>query len=797
MSFRIRLSSLWWILATLCAVGFAVYVNQARLARVAATAQLTEPAPLATSIRSSTGYVGGLRRYVVPERSNDSYQWILQTQEMLSRGNWRLRHVTYDNAPQGREVGTSSLYRWWLAALAEVRGLFSSDPLGVSVEKAGEWSDVVLFILLVVSTTAFVALVWGDYAATCSALAFSAIYPLNVGFLTAAPDVFNLSLLWAVWSVLPLAAAASFPERARRCSILAGAAAGLGLWTNLAVELPVLSGMAVAGALLAFRRAGSVHWRAWGMAAGVTSLVGYLVEFFPSHMGWQMQLNHPLIALACAGLGDLLARVAARSAVPGASRPSLKALLPAMISAATIVGWVAMFWWKRGPGVLVTVAGTERFGPLANATAAANAWEWMVKQGPQQVLLVLAPSLLALLALGVFFRPDQKSVRPSVLLGLSAFAACGVVAFMELRWWVLADAVVVVVGAMIASTVAAGGFGRVARWTFPAVLLLCVGGGWLQAFPSRSRIQDSVTAGELEVMMERDFSHWLARHTSGKAVVLAPPDLTASLIFHGGLQGIGSPYWENMDGFAAAVRICGATSADEAQGLAKRRGVTHIVMPSWDTFLDQYAQLGSPQADSTLVAMLHNWVPPRWLRPVPYSIPRVSGFESHAIFVFEVVEVQDNVLALSRLADYFLEMEQPALASSVARALEQNAPTDINALISRAQVASAAGDGRGLESLTRELATAISGGADAELPVDRRAGLAYIFARAEKMKLADEQLDRLLGQLDEQQLRSLSDLTLYRLVVLSRVLRKEIPDASLRELAVELLPSEMKAQLAR
>jgi len=69
--------------------------------------------------------------------------------------------------------------------------------------------------------------------------------------------------------------------------------------------------------------------------------------------------------------------------------------------------------------------------------------------------------------------------------------------------------------------------------------------------------------------------------------------------------------------FAAAVRIAGATSPDEAQAVAQSRGLNYIVLPSWDSFLDEYARLASGKAEHSLIALLHQWRAPRWLRPVP------------------------------------------------------------------------------------------------------------------------------------------------------------------------------------
>src|SRR5207342_3356262 len=107
----------------------------ARVQRVDFISGLAEP-PVLSEAASPTGYAAGLRRLIVPEHNNESYQWIAQTQQMLAHGEARVRHVDYDNAPFGREVRTPSLYRWWLGLVAWCDQIFSGRPLGQAVERA-------------------------------------------------------------------------------------------------------------------------------------------------------------------------------------------------------------------------------------------------------------------------------------------------------------------------------------------------------------------------------------------------------------------------------------------------------------------------------------------------------------------------------------------------------------------------------------------------------------------------------------------------------------------------------------
>jgi hypothetical protein len=260
------------------------------------------------------------------------------------------------------------------------------------------------------------------------------------------------------------------------------------------------------------------------------------------------------------------------------------------------------------------------------------------------------------------------------------------------------------------------------------------------------------------------------------------------------LRGIGTPHRGNRQGFVAAARLAGASSADEGQALAKRRQVTHIVIPSWDPFMDQYARLGSSKFEDSLVAMLHRWRPPRWLRPIAYELPNVRGFEKQSVAIFQSVEVQDNAIALSRLGEYFIEMDQVANAALVAQTLEQSFPDDLDALLTRAQVAIARRDGATFSRLLEPVRAALVRGQGDFLLWDRRASLAFVLMQAKDQNRARRELQRCLQEIDETRLRSLSTKSLYNFRIMLRRFELEIESPELRNLARVLLPAEMREQ---
>src|SRR5688572_9483620 len=100
MSSPARLSLRFWFAAPLVAVAFLLWIHSSRVQHVEFVSGFSDTS-LVTDEKSPTGYAGGVRLLVAPGHNNESYQFIAQTQDMVAQGEWRLRHVTYDNAPTG------------------------------------------------------------------------------------------------------------------------------------------------------------------------------------------------------------------------------------------------------------------------------------------------------------------------------------------------------------------------------------------------------------------------------------------------------------------------------------------------------------------------------------------------------------------------------------------------------------------------------------------------------------------------------------------------------------------------
>jgi len=296
--------------------------------------------------------------------------------------------------------------------------------------------------------------------------------------------------------------------------------------------------------------------------------------------------------------------------------------------------------------------------------------------------------------------------------------------------------------------------------------------------------------------MERHLAHWLAQRAGAPgAIVFAPPQTTASLIHFGGLRGLGTYGADNDEGLRATVTLASVSTLPEAQVLLQAREVRYLVLPSWDTFFDDYARwfLVAAQAarKSTLIPELRALNLPPWLRPLPYQSVQIGGLEGQSVLVLEVVDEQSPAVAMGRLAEYFVETGNLDRAAATAEALKRF-PGDVGALAARAQVAAARGDAAALQQAVEGIEARLAAGGDRYLAWDRRVSLAVVLALGGRDALARQQAQRCLAEATAPRLRGLSTGSLRNLLVLTRACSLRLPDRELEALALELLPADLR-----
>jgi hypothetical protein len=363
-------------------------------------------------------------------------------------------------------------------------------------------------------------------------------------------------------------------------------------------------------------------------------------------------------------------------------------------------------------------------------------------------------------------------------------------ACFQLRWWNAADSV------LLAFLVASATVEFRRGWMWAGFAIVALLPGIVQLVPSlKSGSAIEFTRVEVEALLERGVAHWISDHAGPDgAVVLLPPDRTASWCFHGGFRGIGTANWENRDGLTATVRIVTATTAEQAQELVRQRGITHLVLPSWDPDLDAFAHWTLRNPDDAFIMALHHWALPPWLRPIPYTLPSVPGFEDRSVVILAVTDESNRATALSHLAEYFIETKQPALAAAAGESL-QRYPTDLGALVALAAVEQAEGNTGQFAKTFPAVLASLNSGFGRLLAWDRRVSLAVVLAQGERSDLAREQVRLCLQKADETHLKSLTTMSLFRLLKLSQAFQIDFPEAKLRESALALLPAELRARL--
>ena len=680
MTSRFRRSSLAWLALAALALSLLIAANHGRIGRMERVSHLVAGAK--PDDASATGYTHGTRNLLIPQNHQASQPWIIETQQMLAAGQWRLERAAYDNAPAGRAVERAPAYRIWLRLVAAAEQKFAGLPGGRAVERASLHADPALLLAFGLLTALLVAWRFGAAPAGLFVAGLVLLFPFGTYFQPGHPHPHALALAGALLGGVTLTAGLHASTSRRAAFIWLG----------------------VGGALLA----GATAWLGAGLGPEGSGLSRYTQA--ESLAGWigREGLNLPLLA----------------------------SVLPLLL--------VPAAWWlARHP------------------------------KTPE---------------------PSRRTLW--ITLGLAA--ALAVLAGCRLRWWGLLD--VSLLGLLVAVAAAlpavTGENLKLASARLALLALFLPGAIWLWPQDARKAGEDVLSPVEARAMIERDLALWLA-HRSPGATVYAPPTLSASLAYYGGLPVIASPYAGNDQGLALAVRIAGANSVDEMQALVQQRNIRYVILPSWDLGLDEFARAGSTTPEKSLVALLRQWLPPRWLRPVAYELPQVEGFESDTVFVFEVIEPQENAAALGHLAEYFVDMKQPELAARVSGALAQAFASDPGALIARAQVALARADGPALAAVMNALLPAIADGKDEDLTWERRANLALVLAQVKRSDLAKAQVRFCLEEADEDRLRALSTVSLYRLLVLSRAYGIAFPDAALHAKALALLPEELSAQLPK
>lgn len=775
------------------ALAFLFVVNRQRIQRlnyVSSSPYWSVDAP-AGEAASPTGYAEGRRHRIVPGHHAAGYFWIMRTQQAVT-GSLTPHHVAYDNFPAGRASLDTSPYRWWLTGVAWLDHVVSGRPLPLAVEHSALYANPLLHALLVAGAALFVAWHFGGLAAALTAWVLVTLVPFAASFLPGAPDHHALGWALFVVTVLPLLAGLQ-GGRATRWFALAGIAGGLGLWNDCLVGEPLWFGLALGGAFVAWAQRAAANspalpWRAWGIAGAVTSLIGWAVEYFPATSGPAIATIHPLHAVLCLGLGELLQRFSA--AVRPDNKPagwrgwSLLLLALALVATLPITRLIA----ADGHFLADDSAARELAG-LPHPARATHPAVW----------LPLAVAALGLLL--VFSSRTSAGARRALAVALGPVLVALVLAGLQSRWWNGCDAALagLLVAVIIATEGGSGGWRRLARGI---AALIALPGLFLLPPPANARDDAPLDENEVLALVARDFAHWLAHQHGGEPpVVFTTPAFSEALTYYGNIRGVVSYDPANEAGLSAATRLTSSSNPTEAIALLENRRITHVVVPAWDPSLQRFAQLGRhlpPDAGlpaDTLIAQLASWNQPSWLRLMSYHTPQDLHAGNYGLQVFALQAEQDEILTACRTADYFVETGRLEQAAAFREKLRLY-PRSLPALAALAQINQAVGDRAGYDEALQTLLPYVSRRAGKTLTIDRRISLAALLIQAKQTDATRDQMQQCLAALNAANLRELTTGEVVRLIAIADLLKMPV-DPELRALALSLVPPTLRARLEK
>lgn len=654
-------------IAVLALIATDAFVTSSMLRRITATTTLDpaqQAAPTAPGSRE--------RSIMLLPGALDAKWYLIHTEEVLRGDAWRVRHTGLDNTPMGREVHWASLIPWSLGLGALLAGGLSGVPAAESVQTAALWFGPVSLVL----TLGLIGwLVWRRFGAGTAALAIllcAATASFSGMFQSGQVDHHGIAAALCLAGVFCLGAGSAglSAQSSAWWPAASGVFGGLAMWTSTSTALPVIAacGPAWILALLAARPSRSLcfrpadPWR-WSVAGATTSLACYVLEYFPFLMGWRLEVNHPLYATAWLGAGWILSHalrllalrrgigIADPAAPPGGPAAAITAMMALAAPVLLLVFLRDRVFVVSDPFLFALHEHYIReFIPL---------WRTFGEPGAAAKLIDLSWWPLLFVILTTLLLRRRKTlpgwVPPVLILALVPALVAQVEAVMQVRWTGLATALWIA-GVILAAGLATELSSQLAwgRWTRIA-LGLWVALGLLPATIATVRGAMAIGGDEAGLfpkamvppLILRDVAHRLLR-ADAVPRVLSDPTSSSELAFYGGLSVLGTLYWENTEGLRRAARIFSAASESEARALLTETGITHIVLPTWDTFADMnaYARLlaadGAPRyaAAPYLARVLSGDEQPDWVRPIHYPIPDIFGIRECRMDIVAIVPGQ-------------------------------------------------------------------------------------------------------------------------------------------------------------
>lgn len=648
----------------------------------------------------------------------DGYMWNRLAEELGQNGEWRARFTKFDNSPEGRESHWSSGFALYLRGMGEIYRAINGDSLRNSIFRMSIWANPILLVLAIGIFSTLSARRFGPLCGTVLAAGMVSVPTFYEGFMPAYPDhhgiiafcilgmLFGIAWAGAGWVQAPEGTDFVPPHslrQARHGMIFSGVCAATGVWISAFSIVVVLFGIGIAAILSVALFSGRelkknpvvFHpevWKLWGLTAASGSLIYYLIEYFPNHLGMRLEPNHPLysVALFAGGYGIF----ASTKWISRADRslrnvPWLELLACAAACAslpAVILADPARFYIVLEPFMAKMSANIAETLPLLTRIRTGGL-TWQMAFGWFPIFLIAAIVLIRLKPVG----RGTKAILVFLSIPILFITA---LQFYQVRWGMLAGPLYIGLAAIVIPQLwrlvprqPAMRIGAAAVLAGFAYLFVqpsfanCFSGPWAQYNKGLRDIP--ISFGQGLALLHRQMARAILDSADGKPIVLlSSPNSSCILTALGGFRTVGTLYWENVEGLKKAARALNAQSDDEALSLFRQLGVTHVSLMTWENFVAPFFGILYPQpvpgkdlANSFGIRALQNKQIPMWTRPLIFPPNQLSKALQQQILLLQLAPDQSRREAQFHLARFarYVEDNPVAAEMSYRELLEANA----------------------------------------------------------------------------------------------------------------------------
>jgi hypothetical protein len=626
----------------------------------------------------------------------DGYLWNRFAEDVGKQGAWRLRHTDFDNPPEGRAVHWNSAFAWYLRGLGELRHALTGEPLRHSIFRMSIWANPILLVLALVLFTPVLARRFGPLFGSIVVIGMLTFDSFYEGFFPAYPDhhgLISFTILGMVMGILWAGggwvqeegpggdgmAARSMAE-AKKGMILSALFGAAGLWISAISMALVLGsvGLAASLAILGLVRPPNKTqnpprfepglWKTWGLWGAAGSLFFYLLEYFPSHLGLRLEVNHPLYALTwLAGAWMIYefgnwARQPSSKAIPF---PWSKFLWP--LAVCSLLPMLVLF----GDGGIYSPKDPFLWRLHKHIVELLPVFLRAEMQGVSAFRFLGWQSLLIPLSLFLMVIPRLGRATQAALL-FAAIPALIMTALMfyQTRWGLLVSPLYIALAGILLSQLGRIGprhpAARIASFFLLAALgASAVVSGFHQVIQpvwNQYRHPNDIPAYEAQTraLVHRQIARSILDSAEGRPVrLLSSPNSSCILACLGGFQTVGTLYWENTTGLKAAAAGLNAQSEEEALAFMKAHQITHMALMHWENFVGPFFSILHPKPRPGISleksfakrVIVDKTIPP-WMRPLIYPPNDYTESLNENILLLQFAPGQDLNEARFHLGRY-------------------------------------------------------------------------------------------------------------------------------------------------